>query len=212
MTIIKQDAIDFLHEFEDNSIDLLLTDIPYNVVNRKSNGLRNLDKKDADPFNLNLYELLELIHKKTKGSIYIFCATEQISEIRSYFAEKKLSTRTVVWEKTNPSPMNGQHLWLSSIELCVFAKKKNAVFNEYCKSSVLRYPTVKNKRHPTEKSLQLFKKIIETSSNENDLVVDPFCGSGTTAVAAKLLNRRFKCCDINDDYISIAKERINEEK
>lgn len=68
--------------------DLTLTDIPYGVVNRDSNGLRSLDKNDADIMTFNLHEFLEEIYRITKSTIIIFCAKEQLSEIYSYFSNK----------------------------------------------------------------------------------------------------------------------------
>ena len=171
------------------SVDLILTDIPYGEVNRESAGLRSLDKKDADVLNFDILNLMKEIIRIAKGSIYIFCGTEQVSLIRKFFIDNKLSTRLCIWEKTNPSPMNGQYLWLSSIECCVFGRKPKAVFNEFCKSSVWRYKTKSNLLHPTEKPLDLFKYLISVSSNEGDIVLDPFLGSGTTMRACLELKR-----------------------
>ena len=118
------DCLELMKEIPDKSIDCVLTDIPYNECNRIDNGLRNLDKSKADIGNFDLKELTSLLCDKTKGSIYMFCGINQISEIRKTMTSKGLSTRVVVWEKTNPSPMNGDVIWLSGIELCVFGKKK----------------------------------------------------------------------------------------
>jgi len=62
--------------------------------------------------------------------------------------------------------------------------------------------------HPTIKSVDFIKTIILMSTNENDIVVDPFCGSGTTAVACKMTNRNFICCDISQEYCEMAKKRL----
>ena len=64
--------------------------------------------------------------------------------------------------------------------------------------------------HPTIKGLQFIEWLILISTNENDVVVDPFCGSGTTAVAAKKHNRRFICCDVSQEYCEIARKRLKE--
>ena len=205
------DCIGYMKKMEKKSIDLLLTDIPYNEVNRKSNGLRNLDKKDADGAEFNLEEALNEFMRVTKGSIYVFCGIEQVSFIKKTFRENGLSTRLVIWEKTNPSPMNGDKVWLSSVECCVFGKFPKATFNEHCKSSVLRFSCGKSKVHPTEKPIKLFSKIVEVSSNEGDIVFDPFMGSGTAGVAALDLNRKFIGCELNEEYFNIAKNRIEEE-
>jgi site-specific DNA-methyltransferase (adenine-specific) len=139
--IICGDCIEEMKKMADNSVDLILTDIPYGEVNRKSNGLRNLDKGVADIVNFDLNHLIKEFIRLSKGSIYVFCGTEQVSEIRKVLVENGLSTRLCIWKKTNPSPMNGQSIWLSGIECCVYGKKKNAVFNEHCKNSVWEFPT-----------------------------------------------------------------------
>ena len=206
--IYQIDCLDGMKLLPDASVDLILTDIPYGEVNRKSNGLRNLNKGKADELTFNLEDFLAECLRILKGSIYVFCGIEQVSEIRRFFADSKISNRHCVWEKTNPSPMNGQHIWLSSIENCVFAKKKGATFNEHCKSSVWRFPNGRSKRHPTEKPLQLFEYLINVSTNEGDIVLDTCAGSGTTAEAALRNRRKFICFEIEPGYIEIANKRL----
>lgn len=138
--LLNGDCLEVMKDIEDKSIDLVLTDIPYGKVNRESNGLRNLDKANADIVTFDLKELTKTLCDKIKGSIYMFCGTEQVSTIRATMIEKGLSTRLCIWEKTNPSPMNGQSIWLSGIECCVFGKKKNATFNEHCKKYSFQVP------------------------------------------------------------------------
>lgn len=204
------DCLELMKNIPDKSIDLVLTDIPYGEVNRKSNGLRNLDKSNADIVTFDLETLVNILCDKCKGSIYIFCGIEQVSEIRKQMVKNGLSTRLCIWEKTNPSPMNGQHIWLSGIECCVFGKFKNATFNEHCKNTVFRFPNGKSKIHPTQKPLQLMEYLIKASSNENDLILDPFMGSGSTGVACLNTNRNFIGIELNEEYFNIAKNRIEE--
>ena len=66
--------------------------------------------------------------------------------------------------------------------------------------------------YPTQKPIKLLDRIIKASSNEGDLVLDPFCGSGTTLVAAELLDRRYIGIDINQNTIDKAHKRLNEAK
>lgn len=202
------DCVEYMKTMDKKSVDLLLTDIPYNEVNRKDNGLRSLDKGVADSAEFDLDETLKQFMRVTKGSIYVFCGIEQVSHIKKTFRENGLSTRLVVWNKTNPSPMNGDKIWLSSVECCVYGKFPKATFNEHCKGSVLNFPSGRSKIHPTQKPLKLFEKIVEVSSNEGDVVFDPFMGSGTSGVAAKNLNRKFVGCEANDEYFNLAEDRI----
>lgn len=202
------DCLTLIKDLPDKSINLICTDIPYGKVNRKSNGLRKLDKGQADICNFNLTELVNLLCQKLIGSIYIFCGTEQVSELRKAMVANGMTTRLCIWEKSNPPPMNGQYVWLSGIECCVYGKFPNATFNEHCKNTVWRFPCGKSKTHPTEKPLALIEYIIGVSSNENDIVLDPFIGSGTTAVAAINLNRRYIGYEIDRTYYLSAIQRI----
>ena len=65
--------------------------------------------------------------------------------------------------------------------------------------------------HPTQKPTLLFEDLVRKHSNTGDLVVDPFLGSGTTGVAAVRNSRRFAGCDLNTNYVKIARERIKKE-
>ena len=209
-SIYNIDCMKGFAELEDNSVDLILTDIPYNEVNRRSNGLRNLDKKEADVITFDLQKFLNECNRVCRGSFYIFCGFTQVSEIDIFFKNNDISDRVIVWEKTNPSPMNSQHIYLSGIELCVYGKKPKATFNAFYKSPVFRYKTVRKKRHTTEKSLDLFRELIKISSNEGDLVLDPCIGSGTTFEASRLENRNCIGFELNKNNFEIALERINE--
>lgn len=212
--IINADCMDILKQLPDKCIDLVLTDIPYGEVNRYSNGLRDLDKGCADTVSFDLSELLEHIIRINKGSVYIFCGTEQVSLIRKTLVNNQYSTRLLIWEKTNPSPMNGDTIWLSGIECCVYGKLSGASFNEHCKNTVLKYPICndKFKFHTTQKPLEMFSYLVRVSSNENDLILDCFSGSGTTAVACHNLNRRFICIEKDYDYWKASVERLENAK
>lgn len=201
-------ALHLLPEIKDKSADLVLTDIPYGEVNRESNGLRNLDKGIADNVNFDLIELLDEFLRICKGSMYIFCGTKQVSLIRNYLKTNGLSTRLCIWEKNNPSPMNGEHIWLSGIECCVYGKFPNATFNEHCENTVFRYNVVKNQIHPTEKPLKLFERLILASTNKGDMVVDSFVGSGTTLEACLKTERNCMCFDISNEWEHHYKKRL----
>ena len=164
LKLYNDNCMNVLKTLENDSVHLTLTDIPYDGVNRKSGGLRNLDKSHADIITFPLDDFIDEVVRVTSGSIYIFCGSNQMSHIRERMIEHKLSVRQCIWEKTNPSPMNGQHVWLSSIENCVFAKKSGATFNEHCKSSVWRNAVEHYKDHPTPKPVKLMSRLIEASS------------------------------------------------
>ena len=204
--------MDYMKIMPDDCVHLTLTDIPYGVVNRDSNGLRNLNKEEADVMTFDLSDFLSEVYRVTSGTIIIFCSKEQISEIYKFFDEKqkkKLGTvRHLVWEKTNPSPMNGQYIYLSGIENAVWFKKKGATFNAHCKNPVFRYACGRSKLHPTEKNHDLLKELILDNSNEGDIVFDPCTGSGSHLLVAKENNRQWIGVELNREYFNIASERV----
>ena len=208
-SIHKSDCIELMNKIDTKYIDLTITDIPYEFVNKKSNGLRKLDKEEANTMNFNINEFLQEVDRVTKGSGYIFCGKEQVSEIFSYFNQKGYTTRLMIWQKTNPSPMNCQYTWMSGIETFVYFKKKGATFNEHYKNSIVSFPNGRSKIHPTQKPLKLFKYLIETSSNPKDIVLDPCVGSGTTTQACLDLDRNYIVGDINETYIDFSREISN---
>lgn len=190
-----------------DKVDAVITDPPYGEVNRKSSGLRNLDKGVADVADFEIKELASLL-AKYGSSVYVWCGIEQISELRLAMVNLGMSSRLCIWEKTNPSPMNGQHLWLSSIETCVFGKQAGATFNEHCVSPVFRLPTEPKEYHPTAKPIHLMERLIRASTNEGMTVIDPFMGSGTTGMAAIHMGRKFIGIEREPKYFDIACERI----
>lgn len=206
--IYNNDCMKILPTLDNKSVDLVVTDIPYGKVNRKHGSLRKLDKGKADIVTFDLGMFVNELARVTKGSIYIFCGTEQVSDIRKILIQNKMSTRLCIWEKTNPSPMNGDKIWLSGIECCVFGRFPNATFNEHCKNTVFRYPCGRNKLHPTQKPLELIEKLVLASSNEGDTVFDPCMGSGTTGVACKKNNRKFIGIEMDREFYNIASHRI----
>lgn len=205
-TLYLGDCMDILPTLD--KVDAVITDPPYGKVNRKNSGLRNLDRGIADIADFEIKELAELL-VKYGFSVYVWCGTEQVSELRAAMVNLGMSTRLCIWEKTNPSPMNGQYLWLSSIETCVFGKESGATFNEYCVSPVFRIATEPKEYHPTAKPIPLMERLIKASTNEGMTVIDPFMGSGTTGVAAVQMGRKFIGIEREPRYFDIACERIS---
>lgn len=202
------DCLELMKQIPDRSIDLVCTDIPYGVCNRNDNGLRNLNKSKADVETFTLTDFLIEVNRVTRGSVYIFCASEQLSEIRTTLVRTGFTTRVCVWEKTNPSPMNGQHIWLSGVELCVYGRRKGATFNEHCKNTVFRHPCGRNKLHPTQKPIELLERFVLASTKQGDVVLDPCMGSGSTGVACVRTGRKFIGMELDPGYFEIASQRI----
>lgn len=87
--VFNMDCMELMKNIENLSIGMILTDIPYGKVNRDDNGLRNLNKENADIITFDIFKFLEECFRVCKGTIIIFCGKEQISDIYEYFDEKQ---------------------------------------------------------------------------------------------------------------------------
>lgn len=118
------DCLKLMREIPDNSVDLICTDIPYNETDkREEGGLRKIHNGGADNAIFNLDDWLNEVWRICKGSFYIFCGFGQISQIHNFFLNHDTTTRLIVWEKTNPSPINGDFTCKKNEKL--FARVKN---------------------------------------------------------------------------------------
>ena len=208
--MFNTDCLDIMAKMDDGAVDFTLTDIPYDAVNRDSNGLRNLNKGNADIITFCLEEFLKQVFRVTSNSICIFCGKEQFSQIYKFFADiGKGTVRPIICEKTNPSPMNGQYIYLSGVEMGVWYKKQGAkTFNAHCKNTVFHYPNGRSKLHPTEKNHALLEDLIKDNTNKGQTVFDPCCGSGSHCFVAKNLGRKYIGIELDKDYFDVAVKRI----
>lgn len=122
---------------------------------------------------------------------------------------KKGTTRQLIWRKTNPSPMNGEYIYLSGIENAIWFKKKGGTFNARCKNTVFDFPCGRSKLHPTEKNHKLLEELILDNSNEGDIVFDPCSGSGSHLYVAKNNNRRYLGCELQQEWFDKSIERLS---
>lgn len=111
---------------------------------------------------------------------------------------------------SNPSPMNGQNIYLSGIENAVWFKKRGGIFNAHCKNTVFKYPCGRNKIHPTEKNHNLLKELILDNSNAGDIVFDPCMGSGSSCLVAAENDRRYVGIELKQKYYDLAVQRMQE--
>lgn len=136
---------------------------------------------------------------------------ETLAEMMKKTGFKQL--RHIVWEKTNPQPLNSsRNLLTNGLEFAVLGvKKSKPTYHSKYETGVYRFPIQggKHRFHPTQKNVDLFAKLIETFSNEHDLVLDTFLGSGTTAVASKRLNRCFLGCELDKKFYEKTLERLS---
>lgn len=181
------DCIEFLKKQNDYAFDHTITDIPYDVVSRDTGGIRIFDKGHADAITFDLETLCHELGRTTKGTILIFCASEQVSAIMGHLKMYRANIELGVWEKTNPSPVNGQYFWLSGVECAVVASHTPLTVEQL----VWTFPSGRSKEHPTEKPLKLLKHIVELFTQEGEVVYDPCTGSGNHLIAAAELGRNF---------------------
>ena len=199
-------------------VDCSIVDIPYGNVSKNgeerakyAGQLRKIDKEEADTLTFDEIEFCDRLAKITKNSIYIFCGIDQIAPIYNYFKEdlkKDFMARLCIWHKTNPSPANGQHMYLSASEFIIFAKRRKTIFNGSCIHNVFDFPCGRSKMHPTEKPQEILKFFIETSSKPGDVIFDCCMGSGSTGVAALDLGRKFIGVELQKKWFDVAKARL----
>lgn len=202
--IILDDCIKVMNEMEANSVDHVITDIPYDVVSRDSNGIRKFDKEEADELTFSLDSFISGCVKVSKDSIMIFCASEQVSVLSELLIENGCEVDLAIWRKTNPSPVNGQYIWLSGLECCVVANKGK--LKDSLKNVVWETPSGRSKIHPTEKPLTLLSTIVKNHTKVGESIFDPCSGSGSTLEAAAIENRNWLGVELfSDYYINIEK-------
>ena len=158
----------------------------------------------------------ELCRVMKSINIYIWCSKLQILDIMKYFVEEKQCTFEILcWCKSNPIPTaNGTYL--SDIEYCLFFKGKGSPkLNDGYELKSKWYLSPINQsdkalfNHPTIKPLEFVKRHILHSTQPNDIVLDCFCGSGTTCIACRETGRRFIGMEIDPEYHKIAVNRLN---
>lgn len=230
-------CFDFLDTIDDNSINLVLIDPPYEVsretnfqskdpIGNYTDRFRvSMDFGDWDKYFTGLDTVIEKCYKKlvNGGTLICFYDLWKITNLKTYFENANFKQiRFIEWIKTNPVPINSQTNYLTNArEIAISGVKKgkptfnssydNAIYAE--DGEMYKFPIChdKGRFHPTQKPLDLIKTLITKHSNEGDLVLDCFSGSGTTAVACIETNRNFIGCEIDKTYFEKATERIKKE-
>lgn len=220
--IYNRDSYKAIKEIPNNSIDCIYTDIPYLIDSGGSGSgalskrIHNMQKAQLDGITDGIdYQILdEFIRVSKKVNIYIWCSKLQINDIMNYFISKGYFFEILTWNKTNPTPAtNG--VWLPDIEYCLYFRETGVKLNEgyHLKSKWYSSPINKQDKelfeHPTIKPLELVKRHLLHTTQEDDIVADFFMGSGTTAVACKEIDRNFIGFEIDEEYHRIATNRVN---
>ncbi len=228
--IYQEDCLQGLKRLDDDSVDLVFTDPPYyqyraqNLTRLKNHG-DVVTEFDFDGYESE-EEYLEFLENviaecfrvmKEGASGYMFCGDDFVSFINRMVMRNGFTFRKVIhWHKTNPFPaIHTRRMFANSMEMMVhFSKGKPNTWNHKHVNEMHNFietPICMGKertKHKTQKPLKICTPYIEISSNPRDLVLDPFMGSGTTAVAAKMLNRNFIGFERNAEYVQFAKDRL----
>lgn len=234
--LYNKDCIEVLKTLKPNSIDLIFADPPYFLSNGgksihsgKVVSVNKGDWDDKSKYDNHLLFTKEWLQQsfrvlKYGGSIWISGTVHNIFDVKNYLDEIGFKIiNIIVWHKSDPPPLIYKNKFKFSYELIIWAKKDGkhtfnykdmfAVEDEEMQD-VWTIPAVgmsekKFGYHPTQKPEALLERIIRACSNEGDIVLDPFSGSGTTCYVAKKLNRKYIGIEKNKEYFDISKRRID---
>jgi len=230
--IAQGDAIDLLKEIESSSIDLIIADSPYNLGKDYGN---NHDLKGFDEYLEFSLSWLTEAHRvlKPTGTIYVFMGVRFISYLYDIM-DRKLKMFFNSWICWHYTQGMGRKIGFSPRhdDILMFNKSKKFTFNldnirvpqkyyrarnnmrganpgDVWKFSHVHYCNPNRQKHPTQKPEGLVERMVLASSNENDMVLDPFAGSGTTLRVCQQLNRNCIGFELNPDYVDLIKERLS---
>ncbi|MBR6713411.1 MAG: site-specific DNA-methyltransferase [Selenomonadaceae bacterium] len=232
------DALALLPRFPAEFADVIFADPPYFLSNGgitcNSGKMVSVNKGDWDKvatledkhqFNRRWIRRCKRI-LKPNGTIWISGTLHSIYSVGMALEQESFKImNNITWQKTNPAPNLSCRYFTHSTETILWAKKNSSAkhyFNYELMKELNGGKQMKDVwtgaltpqreklfgKHPTQKPLYLLARILLASTIEGDLVLDPFCGSGTTGVACKLLGRKFIGVDNNPDFIALAKERL----
>lgn len=218
--LIKGDCYEVIKNIPDKSIDLIVTDPPYKYKNvgggfysknnpEKRKYLDNLKEIECCDFNPAFF-LNQIKPKLKKFYGYFFCNKSLVNDYVEFAIQNKYQFDILVMAKTNPIPAYNNH-HLSDLEYIIMIREKGSYFSKHKEIDDYRkffLTSCSRGKHPAEKPVELLKRYIKVSSQENDIILDPFMGTGSTGVAAKETNRNFIGIEIDDKYYQIAKSRI----
>lgn len=207
-----------MREMEGESIDLIVTDPPYFLpvnhygakirLKTKSIFRRNFaDLGILEHFFKDVFKEFARIIKPT-GRIYIFCDGQSYPLFYYYLYPYCKSVRPLIWDKT--TSLNG-YSWRHQHELIIFAEMPEAKPVPTGDGDILKFKGVKmnDRQHKAEKPVDLLKELIKKSSNEGDIILDPFVGVGSTLMACKSLGRKGIGIELSPEYCKIGRTKLN---
>lgn len=221
--IVNGSCIDNMYMINDSTIDLCIIDPPYKLTSGgcttsainghfKKNGKATDGAKSGKIFKENSVEpydyMGEIFRVLKDGShFYVMCNDKHLKNMISEGENVGFQLLNVlVWNKGMHTPLR---YYLKNIEFVIlFRKGKAKPINNMGSKALLDFKGIKGKEHPSEKPVELFEHFILNSSKENDIVLDCFIGSGTTAVASIKNKRNFIGFEIDDEYFDMANKRL----
>ncbi|QEJ96954.1 DNA-methyltransferase [Treponema phagedenis] len=208
--LLHGDCLDFLPKIPDESIQSIITDPPY-FLGMTHNGRKGCfnDLAICKPFYEKLFKEYKRI-LKPDGCIYFFCDWRSYAFYYPLLDSVMQVKNLLVWEKHGRPSLN---VYGSGHELIMFSGKikksyKTNIIDDVASFNIGARKTNGEKIHPTQKPIELMEKFIFDSTDEGDVVLDSFMGSGTTGIACLNTNRRFIGMEIDDNYFNIAKNRL----
>lgn len=229
----KGDCLELIKKVPDHSIDLILTDPPYNLgvfMHRRGTNIKGMRKNHFaysgwddltfEEWSKVMSSFLQECSRvlKAKGALLMFMSILKVETIIELATNAGLYYKTVgVWHKTNPMPRNMDLHFINSNEpwLYFISGGRTGVFNnngkpihDFIETATISYAERKLGNHPTQKPKKVLQHFIEILSNEDDVILDPFMGSGSTGVVCEQLNRRFVGFELDESYYNIAVQRI----
>lgn len=220
-TLYRGDSLALSRAGHIGACDSLVTDPPYALQNDfgvmdTDCGTRTL-QFDFDDKNATgaIVECLQRCAKLATNSAVTFCGTEQAGEIARALRASRMVAKHAVWIKPYPPPPAKGNWWPSAHENIVYAYRPGAFFGDDSKyrcnvfvADTLRYGRAEKCGHPTQKPVELVKFLVRSVTPPGGCVLDPYMGSGTTAVAALSLGHSFVGCEISQKYFDIACRRV----
>lgn len=227
MKLIHGDCLKAIKDIPDESIDLICTDPPYKLTSRGSSGTMSgywaSDKaKSGKVFNHNNIEIEDYLPEfyrvlKDGTHCYIMCNHLNLPHFIDVINKSEFKfIKCLIWDKQ--SKICGRY-YMGQFEYIIMLRKgRERTINNCGTSDIISIPLKRNKDdngnniHDSEKPVSLMELLIENSSNEGEVVLEPFLGSGTTAIACKKQKRRCIGIEIDEKYFKIACERIKKEQ
>lgn len=205
------DCLEFMKTLPDKCIDLVLTDPPYGM--NFVSGHRQNKHKPIENDN-NLEWLPDFITEtgrilKDDAHAYFFCSFHNVDIFKQEIKKQLKVKNILIWHKNNTGMGDLFGDYAPQYEMIIFCSDGSKKLNGSRDSNIIKAQRTLNELHPTQKPIQLIEYLIDKSSIENDIIFDPFLGSGTTALACKNLKRNYIGCEISNEYYKIANDRLD---